>query len=301
MKRQDNKEGNTVEFLFTGKELKRIKYGIIGLSVVFLVSVGTAVYSVFTMSSLRAENVLFRNQLKIAEEKMDKLSQKADTVDKISNDLKQIVQSGGTDTPGQGGASTVPDKASTEDTDGKTVSSPGELLDQIVTLDQRMDNQIKTIIALRSQILEHSYLLKATELSRSDQTIPSIWPVTGRISSLFGWRSSPGGGIGSSFHEGIDIANDYNTPIHATAAGTITQAGWVAGYGYLVEIQHSGGIVTRYGHNSTILVKVGDHVNQGDIISLLGSTGNSTGPHCHYEVRVNGTAVDPILFLPAGN
>ena len=85
-----------------------------------------------------------------------------------------------------------------------------------------------------------------------------------------------------------------------TAAGTVTQAGWTAGYGYLVEVNHGGGIVTRYGHNSSVLVRVGQHVDQGDLIALMGSTGNSTGPHCHYEVRVNGTAVDPTMFLPMG-
>jgi murein DD-endopeptidase MepM/ murein hydrolase activator NlpD len=87
--------------------------------------------------------------------------------------------------------------------------------------------------------------------------------------------------------------------VEATASGVVTQAGWVAGYGNLVEIKHDGGITTRYGHNSALLVSVGQEVDQGTVIALAGSTGNSTGPHCHYEVRINGDAVDPVYFLPA--
>lgn len=98
--------------------------------------------------------------------------------------------------------------------------------------------------------------------------------------------------------KGGDIAGDYGTPISATAAGTVTKAGWVGGYGYLVEVRHADGIVTRYGHNSAVLVYEGQHVDQGSMIALMGSTGNSTGPHCHYEVRIHGEAVDPMYFLP---
>ena len=126
---------------------------------------------------------------------------------------------------------------------------------------------------------------------------PSIWPAQGYVSSSFGWRNDPfGDGIG--FHEGVDIAGDYGAPIQATANGTVTAAGWAGGYGYMVEITHPGGIVTRYGHNSLIIAEVGDKVQTGTVISFMGSTGRSTGSHVHYEVRVNGVPVDPMLFLP---
>ena len=126
---------------------------------------------------------------------------------------------------------------------------------------------------------------------------PSIWPVNGTITSNFGYRGNPIGG-GTGFHEGVDIAVDYGTPVRVTASGKVTMAGWVDGYGNLVEVDHGGGFVTRYGHNSMLLVVVGQEVKTGDIISLAGSTGRSTGPHVHYEVRVNGTPTDPMLFLP---
>ena len=118
----------------------------------------------------------------------------------------------------------------------------------------------------------------------------------GEVSSGFGWRESPEN-IGSSYHEGIDIATDYNVPVKVTADGVVTRTGWEDGYGYLVEVRHANGIVTRYGHNSAIVTTEGQQVRAGDTVALAGSTGNSTGPHTHYEVRVNGTAVDPMLFL----
>ena len=123
------------------------------------------------------------------------------------------------------------------------------------------------------------------------------WPTSGRITSYFGGRSSPGG-IGSTNHKGIDIAGSYGTPIYAADGGTVTYAGWMGGYGYLVQISHGNGYVTYYGHNSSLLVSVGDHVYKGQQIARMGSTGNSTGNHCHFEVRYNGVDKNPLNYLP---
>ena len=98
-------------------------------------------------------------------------------------------------------------------------------------------------------------------------------------------------------HTGIDIAVPTGTPVHASPAGTVVYAGWMSGYGYLVAIDHGGGLATAYAHNSSLLVKVGEHVSQGQVISLSGSTGHSTGPHVHFEVRINGVPVDALLYL----
>lgn len=122
------------------------------------------------------------------------------------------------------------------------------------------------------------------------------WPTTGRISSRFGGRRSPGG-IGSTNHQGIDIAVPYGTPIYAADGGTVTYAGWMSGYGYLVQIDHGNGFVTRYGHNSSLTVKVGAKVYKGQQIARAGSTGNSTGNHCHFEIRYNGVARNPLNYL----
>jgi murein DD-endopeptidase MepM/ murein hydrolase activator NlpD len=127
-------------------------------------------------------------------------------------------------------------------------------------------------------------------------TKPSIWPVSGEVTSGFGWRNSPYGD-GSELHPGIDIANNMGTPIVATADGEVVKSGAAGGYGNEVQIDHGNGITTIYGHNSRIIVTVGQSVKKGQIISYLGSTGRSTGPHVHYEIRVNGTAVDPTSFM----
>lgn len=121
------------------------------------------------------------------------------------------------------------------------------------------------------------------------------WPTHGNITSRFGYRKIFGG---TSYHSGIDIANKKGTDITASDGGIVTYAGWMSGYGYLVEIDHQNGYVTRYGHNSEILVSKGDKVFQGQHIAEMGSTGRSTGNHCHFEVRYKGERQDPLNYLP---
>jgi murein DD-endopeptidase MepM/ murein hydrolase activator NlpD len=126
---------------------------------------------------------------------------------------------------------------------------------------------------------------------------PSIWPINGWITSGFGKRASPLTGEPGR-HYGVDIANVVGTPIHATADGLVVYAGWENGYGRVVVIEHGYGFSTRYGHCSSVDVKVGDEVKRGQIISYVGSSGRSTGSHLHYEVRIHGIPVDPEKYLP---
>ncbi len=121
------------------------------------------------------------------------------------------------------------------------------------------------------------------------------WPTSGNITSKYGYRSIFGG---RSFHGGIDIANSYGTDIVAADGGEVIYAGWMSGYGYLVQIDHQNGYVTYYGHNSSLEVKVGDKVFKGQHIAEMGSTGRSTGNHCHFEVRLNGERQNPMNYLP---
>ncbi len=142
---------------------------------------------------------------------------------------------------------------------------------------------------------------QAEELSRTLVAVPVRKPVSGEIdiASPFGVRMDPFLHI-PAMHTGIDFRGNVGDPIHATAAGRVTIAGWSGGYGKMVEIDHGNGLATRYGHLSEIDVDVGDMVRIGQIIGRLGSTGRSTGPHLHYETRVDGDAVDPERFLTAG-
>jgi murein DD-endopeptidase MepM/ murein hydrolase activator NlpD len=139
-----------------------------------------------------------------------------------------------------------------------------------------------------------SYLNKQSSILGAT---PSLWPVKGWITSGFGKRASPLTGEPGR-HMGVDIANEVNTPIRAAADGIVTYAGWEAGYGRLVAIEHGYGYSTRYGHCARIEVKVGDEIKRGQVVGYMGSTGHSTGSHVHYEVRVHGVPVDPEKYLP---
>ena len=123
-----------------------------------------------------------------------------------------------------------------------------------------------------------------------------IWPCNGPITSPFGYRTHPIFGT-TIYHAGIDIGVDYGTPIHAADGGTVIAAEWYGGYGNAVIIDHGNGLQSLYGHNSSLTVSVGEAVSQGQVIAYAGSTGYSTGPHCHFEVRQNGEAVDPMGYL----
>ena len=125
---------------------------------------------------------------------------------------------------------------------------------------------------------------------------PSVWPVRGWVTSPFGNRISPFSGI-MTFHEGMDIAAQTGTPVVAPADGVVIKSGFSTGYGNMVEISHGYGIRTIFAHNTRLNVKAGQRVKRGEIISYVGDTGTSTGPHLHYEVRLNGLPVNPIKYL----
>lgn len=122
------------------------------------------------------------------------------------------------------------------------------------------------------------------------------WPCNGIITSYFGRRNTGIRGA-STYHEAIDIANRYGTPIYASDGGTVIYSGWMGGYGYLVKIDHGNGYVTYYGHNSSLIVSVGEHVHKGQQIARMGSTGISSGNHCDFRIQLNGTFLNPLNYL----
>ena len=144
--------------------------------------------------------------------------------------------------------------------------------------------------AIEAQIKAADSGLPPGESPTSPAEAGLIWPVAGPITSPFGMRWG-------KLHQGIDIGVPMGTPIHAAASGQVIYAGWMTGYGNLTVIDHGGGIATAYAHQSKLEVSVGDEVTQGQEIGLVGSTGHSTGPHLHFEVRVNGVPVDPLAYL----
>ena len=133
--------------------------------------------------------------------------------------------------------------------------------------------------------------------SSSGGTGRFMWPCRGEITSYFGWRTHPIFGT-TKYHSGMDIAVDYGTPIMAADSGTVIYSGWLGGYGYAVMIDHGSGLVTLYAHNQSLNVYEGQYVTKGTCIAYAGSTGYSTGPHCHFEVRLHGEVTEPLNYLP---
>ena len=169
-----------------------------------------------------------------------------------------------------------------------------DLIDRMKSDKAVFDKQYDELMAASKQV--------ARMIQNSHVSVPvtgsgaMIWPLNGPVTSEFGWRVHPITGD-QRFHSGLDIGGDYGLPISAAQSGTVTYAGWISGYGNAVIIDHGGGISTLYGHNESLAVSVGQSVSQGETIAYCGSTGNSTGPHCHFEVRANGEPVSPYSYL----
>lgn len=177
---------------------------------------------------------------------------------------------------------------------------------EVVQQESAGTHRVKALITEKNgmeqsrEIIEETVLVEPVPkiVKRGTQTPPTyIKPISGgRLSSNFGGRKAPKKGA-STNHKGVDWATPTGTAVMASSGGTVTVAGWQSGYGYVVYINHPDGRQTRYGHLSKVLVSVGQKVKQGEKIALSGNTGRSTGPHLHFEIRVNGTAVNPLNYI----
>lgn len=156
----------------------------------------------------------------------------------------------------------------------------------------------RATVALESELRQIKDVFDKNQVQLS--STPSGWPVRGYITDGFGFRKNPFGGGGTENHAGLDIATNHGTAIQSTADGIVIFAGVYGGYGNVVVIDHGYGITTRYGHMSRIDVEVGQQVTRGKQIGAVGSTGRSTAPHCHYEVRLHDRPVNPLNYLSVG-
>lgn len=156
--------------------------------------------------------------------------------------------------------------------------------DSFAALENKMQNLERSISANESVLRDRGYT-------------PTVWPVVGRLESGFGGRGNPFGGGSYEFHSGQDIDAAWGEPVIAGASGTVTFVGWQNGYGQLIVIDHGGGLTSRYGHLSHVDVTQGQTVARSQFIGRVGSTGRSTGPHLHYEVRFNDEPVNPLQYL----
>jgi murein DD-endopeptidase MepM/ murein hydrolase activator NlpD len=156
--------------------------------------------------------------------------------------------------------------------------------DSLAALEGKMSQLERNIRAYENVLRERGYT-------------PSVWPVVGKLESGFGGRRNPFGGNSYEFHSGQDIDAAMGDPVVAGASGKVTFVGWQNGYGQLVVIDHGGGLTTRYGHLSHIDVAQDETVKRSQFIGRVGSTGRSTGPHLHYEIRINDEPVNPLQYL----
>jgi len=164
------------------------------------------------------------------------------------------------------------------------LSNPDDTFGLLRSLLEGLESRLQSV---RTNVDKRNALANAT---------PSIWPAQGWLTSTMGQRTDPLTGD-SDYHSGLDIAGDKGQPIYATAAGVVTQAGYSGGYGNLIVIDHGFGLETRYGHLSSFVAHIGDHVKRGEMIARLGSTGRTTGAHLHYEVMANGRLLNPLQLL----
>ena len=263
---------------------------------VALLTVG-AVLSVYTLmnssvhasetAQLREANRIQQEQILQVSKKASALQQDLDSLRRAEDGLRAIVG--------------APPAAADETVQEGTVSPTGgeqhepttaNLSEALEMIEERLSTR-RSSIDLLAETMRREFPGAASYASDSaPHTTPSIWPAAGYVSSPYGLRFN-----GTEFHQGIDIAADMGAPIVATADGVVTAAGWNGGYGNMVDVDHGGGIVTRYGHASTVAVTVGQQVRRGEVIAYVGSTGRSTGPHVHYEVRVDGQPVNPAGYL----
>ncbi len=215
-----------------------------------------------------AENQRLRAENERQRQELNQLSNRVEAVEDTSRKLaeKSGVTSEEVVTPGSGGPSQPLDANS------------------LAALDDKMNDLERKMNAYESVFRERGFT-------------PTVWPVVGKLESGFGGRSNPFGGRSYEFHSGQDIDAAPGDPIVAGASGKVTFVGWQNGYGQLIVIDHGGGLTTRYGHLSHIDVSMGQSVARSQFLGRVGSTGRSTGPHLHYEVRINDEPVNPLQYL----
>lgn len=288
----------------------RLKAGVCVCALVLIGAVSGAGYLYHQLADYRSEAADFAAYKQHKEEQQTKLQQLLNDNEKMLRDMAEI--------------SNLEKKlrrAIIRDVDSSKLGEQNNMVDQTTTKDSSANTSYtgqggpgkldvnSTMAVLRAQNVNISQMLATTKKSVSEllgevegksgaaASFPDRWPTEGGvISSNYGARTGPIEG-GYDWHPGIDIAVDFGTPIYATAAGTIEQAGWNGGYGRYVRINHGNGYQTAYGHMSGIAVAAGQKVIKGEIIGFVGSTGYSTGPHLHYEVLADGETIDPFYVV----
>lgn len=261
-----------------------VKFSVLAAAVLFC----AAVYGVYGLTQqavhmrIEAENNRLRQENERQRRQLQSLENRVDAIEDKSRKLSEM--SGAQ----QGEAQQQEQQQQEEGTSTHGAGGPG--------LD--LDADAVASIEARAARLEEDLRNYEAKLNERARFMPSIWPAEGETTDSFGFRSNPFGGGSSEFHPGQDIAAPRGTPVIATADGVVVKADWQNGYGQTVVIDHGNGLTTRYGHLSKIEVTQGQEIKRGEELGQIGSTGRSTGPHLHYEVRIGDVAVSPLHYLP---
>lgn len=267
-------------------------YSIVAVFFVSIVVVGSSI----VYSSMMARKLIhYRIMLQVNEEQKGRIDFFAGEVGQLKKALKELVDRD-TELRRLLGLRIKDNKNLNEMLAAKKMQSQVSLLDNMTNY--KIDKITNELSYLNDSVKQSRESLRSlqqtvTYLKSRFAVTPSIWPIYGRVVSGFGYRYLPWRGM----HTGIDITAWFGNPVRSTASGVVVYSGWKGGFGKTIIIDHGYGIQTLYGHNSKLMVSVGQRVAKGQIISQVGATGFATGPHCHYEIRKNNYAVSPMRYL----
>lgn len=242
-------------------------------------------HDVAELNGLRQQNEIQKKKVDTLQKQTNEMLDKMKDIDNLDKQIKDLT--GIESTASNRNVSRSEIKRSGSFFGNSIENDMGDLDKDLNQLSERVSEKEKVLPEIKGKIIEKKAFVAAQ---------PTLFPTQGKVTSPFGYRKSPFGRR-SEFHNGVDIAAPYGTDVFASADGVVVVAGWSSGYGREVIIDHGFGIKTAYAHNSSIMVRVGQQVKKGDLISKVGSSGWSTGPHLHFMVLINDNAVDPMRFL----
>lgn len=278
-------------------EKRWVIQSLVGLGVLVLIGIGMTVHYATVVSAahenpaLREENLKLKSELAVIREQLEHIGGTLDRVERFDQKLRAITLLSDPQRNLAMGPTEAQPLPAGGDTNqfvrAKATESPQALTQKLDKLSAEATRQEQSLQELQAYFQDQKSLLAS---------VPSVWPVRGWVTSDFGSRLDPYTSE-RVMHAGLDIAGPHGKEIVAPSDGTVVFAGLEGGYGNVLVIDHGYGIKTRYGHLMSIGVKPGEKVKRGQVIAQLGNTGRSTGPHCHYEVRVNGIAQNPRKFI----
>ena len=272
----------------------------VGAGAVVGIVAAASIFSIYTLThsylheaeaaQLREANRIQQEQIRQIAKKASALGQEVDAIQRTEDGLRALVGA----PPAETDSAVQEGDAAPAPTGGAPHALTTDEVSEALTMLEERTAVRRTSIGQLAAMMQKDVPGASSFLGGDTPvTTPTGWPTDGFISSGYGLRWN-----GAEFHQGIDIAAEMGTPIVATADGVVTIAGWNAGgYGNMVDIDHGSGVSTRYGHASAVVVTAGQRVRRGQIIAYVGSTGHSTGPHLHYEVRLSGQPVNPTSYL----